>query len=128
MGRTYIVEQASSTSGLFTLSISKVEGLPIPIPSIAEQQRVIDEFDTRITEIDALRCAVQKNLARAERLRQSILERAFNGGLVPQDPEDEPVDALLGHLKQARTTKSGQVVPTKRTYARKPKLLAGGAR
>jgi type I restriction enzyme, S subunit len=39
------------------------------------------------------------NLARAERLRQSILEKAFTGRLVPQDPDDEPAEKLLQRIR-----------------------------
>ena len=38
--------------------------------------------------------------ARAERLRQSILKRAFEGKLVPQDPNDDPASVLLGRIRQ----------------------------
>jgi type I restriction enzyme S subunit len=40
---------------------------------------------------------------RAARLRQSILKRAFEGKLVPQDPKDEPASALLERLRTSRT-------------------------
>jgi type I restriction enzyme S subunit len=38
----------------------------------------------------------------AARLRQSILRRAFEGKLVPQDPNDEPADVLLERIRAAR--------------------------
>jgi len=42
------------------------------------------------------------NLARADRLRQAILKRAFEGRLVPQDPNDEPAEVLLARIQAKR--------------------------
>jgi type I restriction enzyme S subunit len=47
---------------------------------------------------------VEAALARAARLRQSILKRAFEGRLVPQDPDDEPASALLEWIRARRET------------------------
>lgn len=45
---------------------------------------------------------VADNLARAGRLRQAILGRAFSGRLVPQDPNDEPAEKLLERIRAGR--------------------------
>ena len=43
-----------------------------------------------------------ESLKEAERLRQSILKRAFEGKLVPQDPNDEPASVLLERIKLSK--------------------------
>jgi type I restriction enzyme S subunit len=49
--------------------------------------------------IAAIQDLVETNLRRADRLRQAILKRAFEGRLVPQDPNDEPAAVLLERLR-----------------------------
>lgn len=44
--------------------------------------------------MDEVKAALAANLKRAERLRQAILKRAFEGKLVPQNPADEPASVL----------------------------------
>lgn len=57
---------------------------PIAIPPLAEQERIVAEVERRLSVVAVTEQAITANLARAERLRQSILGRAFNGRLVPQ--------------------------------------------
>ena len=58
---------------------------------------------------------VGQSLAQAERLRQSILKKAFEGRLVAQDASDEPAGVLLERIKAEKmrtgngTKKSKQI-------------------
>jgi type I restriction enzyme S subunit len=58
-----------------------VAALPVPLPPLAEQRRIVAEVERRLSVIEELETAVAANLRRAERLRQSILHRAFSGKL-----------------------------------------------
>jgi len=80
-GRAIIRSVSSSTSGLYTLSVGKVSALPVPLPPLAEQHRIVSEVDFHLSLIRETDSQVDTNLKRAERLRQSILESNFSGGL-----------------------------------------------
>ena len=116
VGRNLIKAQASSTSGLHTLSISKIANLPVPICYPAEQAEITRILDARLTAADAMEAEINAALLRAEALRQSILKQAFAGTLVPQDPNDEPAPTLLARIKAERA-KAGKTKPRKTAHA-----------
>ena len=113
-GASQVSMVASSTSGLYTLSVSKVSVLPVPIPPLAEQRRIVAEVERRLSVAQQAQAAVEASLARAERLRQSILKQAFSGRLAPQDPDDEPASALLERIRAERETQGRKGAKTQR--------------
>lgn len=103
-GRGQIIDVASSTSGLYTLSINKVKSLMLPFCPLMEQAQIVAEIESRLSVCDKLEQLVDENLAKAQALRQSILKKAFAGELVPQDPSDEPAEKLLERIKAMKAT------------------------
>ena len=63
------------------LNAPTIEAISIPLPSLAEQMRIVAEVERRLSIIEELEAAVESNLTRADRLRQSILSQAFSGRL-----------------------------------------------
>ncbi len=55
--------------------------LAVPLPPLAEQTRIVAEVERRLSVVEELETVVSANLQRAARLRQSILQKAFTGGL-----------------------------------------------
>ena len=94
------------------LNLSLVRQISIPLPPLAEQQRIVAELERILSVIQNAETTVLANLKRVWRLRQSTLKRAFSGRLVPQDPSDEPAKVLLEHIlaerSAARTATSGK--------------------
>lgn len=84
-------------------NLDDIRLMPVPLPPFTEQSRIVAEAERRLSLIDELESMVNSGLKRAERLRQAILKRAFEGKLVPQDPNDEPAIALLERIRAERT-------------------------
>ena len=64
------------------INIETLKELPLPLPSIAEQQQIVAEVERRLSVIDELAVVVEANLTRADRLRQATLQKAFSGKLL----------------------------------------------
>ncbi len=58
-----------------------LKAAPVSLAPFDEQKEIVAEVDRRLSVIDELEAAVEGNLTRADRLRQSILQRAFCGEL-----------------------------------------------
>ena len=99
--RAFIERKIRTTAGQSGVSGGDIKQLPIPLPPLTEQRRVVVEVERQLSVLEAVESSVEANLARCSRLRQSILKRAFEGKLVPQDPNDEPASELLARIRAA---------------------------
>lgn len=70
-----------------------------PLPPFREQQKIVGEIERHFSIAYQAEIIIDQNLEKAETLKQSIFKRAFEGKLVPQDPNDEPAEKLLERIK-----------------------------
>ena len=115
-GSPTVLEQVSEFCGGSTrafLNGNIIRSLVFPLPPLAEQHRIVAEVERRLSVVQQAEATVEASLARAERLRQSILKQAFSGKLVPQDPDDEPASALLERIRAEREAEAQASAPGK---------------
>jgi type I restriction enzyme S subunit len=95
----YLFSIASHGGTMDILNLTILKEIPIPVPPLEEQKDIIEEIE-RISSIEIeLNTIIQANITRADRLRQSILKKAFSGQLVEQHNNDESDRELLGTIK-----------------------------
>lgn len=102
--RYFVFNLIEKSTGTTFNAISKdiLEGFKVSLFSLQEQQQIINEIEFRLSVCDKLEETVQQSLKKIEYSRQSILKKAFEGKLVPQNPNDKPVEKLLERIKQER--------------------------
>lgn len=88
------------------------------IPPVDEQIRIANEVDRLLSATDSSGEALRASFHGAERLRHSILKRAFEGKLVPQDPNDEPASVLLERIRAERAAKPQKAPKPRRRPAK----------
>ena len=72
-GREQIKSKAVSTSGLYTLSVSKISDLLIPVPPIKLQK----QFAAFVEQTDKSKLAIQQSLGKLELLKKSLMQKYF---------------------------------------------------
>ena len=82
----------------------KLINYPFPFCGIEEQNQIVQELESKLSEADQLDQTLATALQQADALRQSILKKAFHGQLVKQDKNEEPATALLERIRAARST------------------------
>ena len=106
-GQQYFFDQGKQTTNLASINLTKLRGLPVPIPPLAEQSRIVAETERLLSLVDEAELLANVSARRCARFRQSILKWAFEGKLADQDPSDEPASALLQRIR-SQTSASRQ--------------------
>lgn len=106
---TEYIRKAHGTAGLAHITKGKFEESPICIPPFVEQQKIVAEIERHFSIADQIEQTIEQGLKQSERLRQSILKRAFEGKLVLQDANDEPAEVLLERIRQQREQQQRKV-------------------
>ena len=100
------LEASAVGTTMKNLNLTILDSLLFPLPPLAEQRRIVERVDELMPlveeygELEDAREALDAALP--GRLRKSVLQLAVQGGLVPQDPADEPAGVLLERIRGQR--------------------------
>ena len=101
-GRAWIASVVSQQVGQANVNGTKLRAFTFPLPPETEQGEIISRSVDAVHSVTGSSHVIADLLQQAIALRQSILKRAFEGELVPQDPRDEPASLLLGRIRVTR--------------------------
>lgn len=100
--RQAIRSAVKTTAGQAGISGSEIKGILLHLPDLDEQRRRAAEFQEHNEAVRCIEKNVRSVIRRGDYLRRSLLNEAFAGGLVPQDPAEEPASVLLERIRAAR--------------------------
>ncbi|HEL1619928.1 TPA: restriction endonuclease subunit S [Streptococcus suis] len=99
-------EQVTSTvsgTAYSALTIIKLNNILFPLPPLSEQKRIVEQIERALEKVESYSESYNKlqelDKSFPDKLKKSILQYAMQGKLVPQDPNDEPVEVLLEKIR-----------------------------
>lgn len=95
--------KVSGGSAIPNLLLGTIKKHKIIYPvNLLEQEIIVKEIESRLSVCDKIEETIENTLLQAEALRLSIIKRAFEGKLVPQNPSDVPAEKLLEKIRAAK--------------------------
>lgn len=85
------------------IGTTNLKDIEIDIPDIEEQTEIIRLVNTSFAKLDKIEEQYKKAKSYTDRITQSILHKAFTGNLVPQDPNDKPVEINEIEIKKEKS-------------------------
>ena len=102
LGRAYFSSAATQTTNLASISKSRLASLPVPLAPRAQAVSIVEGIEAAFSTTHTLERECLGAAGLLDNLERTILDRALEGTLVPQDPNDEPATVLLQRLRVAR--------------------------
>jgi len=94
--RRELTDLASSSSGLHTLSVSKLKSLKVPVPTLDRQRELIAQVQGIRDRRRRLDTELNLAASRTQQLRRSLLAAAFSGSLTGRSADMEMVEEMTG--------------------------------
>jgi type I restriction enzyme, S subunit len=79
IGRSYMMSEKRQMTGQANVNAAKLRALPIALPCLADQQRIVEYLDSLQPKVDALMRLQAETAAELDTLLPAILDRAFRG-------------------------------------------------
>jgi restriction endonuclease S subunit/energy-coupling factor transporter ATP-binding protein EcfA2 len=98
-GADYFLSVGKQTTNLASINKSLLSALPVVVPPAEEQQEIVRRVEGLFAYADSIEALYQNACDQIERLIPALLDKAFRGELVEQDPNDEPASILLEKIK-----------------------------
>ena len=117
--QSVIEDQADGTTKQKELATATIKAYLTPIPPLDEQRRILAKLSEVLPVVKNYGVVYDETTAMQEAfpesLKKSILQEAVQGKLVPQDPSDEPAEALLERIRaeKQRLIKEGKIKKAK---------------
>ena len=102
MSKKNILESKAKGSTFKEISRSRLKEIDIILPPLEEQEQIVSQIKHGFSLIENTAQIVNSTLQQLETMKMSILKQAFEGKLVPQDPNDEPASVLLERIKKEK--------------------------
>ena len=80
------------------INAKKIGAYVFPVPSIKEQNKIVELLDDFIEKEKQAREAAEQVIDQIDAMKKSILARAFRGELGTNDPTDESAEELLNRI------------------------------
>ena len=80
------------------ISKEKIVSFPLPLPPLAEQERIVSEIERWFALIETIEQGKVNLQTAIKQMKSKVLDLAIHGKLVPQDASDEPASELLKRI------------------------------
>lgn len=95
--RAYCNKIKSSGASQFNINAKKIGAFEIPVPTIEEQQEIVNILDKLLAKYNKIK-NLEQQLEKIELLKKAILAKAFRGELGTNNPDEESAENLLKEI------------------------------
>lgn len=100
--KEYFEEEGKQTVNLASISLAKLGGLPVPVPPLNEQRRIVAKLEALLAKVDTSRKRLERVPTILKRFRQAVLAAAVEGRLTEEwrqsNPQEERTETTLGEV------------------------------